>query len=172
MTVSAVGSHDNSKLNTIVKSTALGMAGGYALKYVYPIQKQENSINSRALINYCRKITNKAKVKEFLKEGVNSKAKDVFVKMIESNDKTAFNPSSLMKKVKSLGGEESLAGKEFRSIIRNVNEVSSDLSRIFAKGYDFALKYKRPAIPFLVVGAGLGFLAGFAHNVMKTDFDA
>ena len=40
MTVSAVGSHDNSKLNTIVKSTEVGMAGGYSLKYLYPVLKQ------------------------------------------------------------------------------------------------------------------------------------
>jgi len=35
MTVSAVGQNENSKLFTVVKSTAVGMAGGYALKYLY-----------------------------------------------------------------------------------------------------------------------------------------
>ena len=51
MTVSAVGSHDNSKLNTIVKSTAVGMVGGYALKYLYPVQKQEDNISRRSMLN-------------------------------------------------------------------------------------------------------------------------
>lgn len=172
MTVSAVGQHDNSKLNTIVKSTAVGMAGGYALKYLYPIQKQENNISRRALINYCRKITNKAKVDEFIKSGVKTKAQDLFVKMIESKDKDIFTHKNITKKVGILGGENSAAGKEFRGIIRNVDEVSKNLSRRFATAYHVMLKIKRPAVPFLVAGAGIGFLTGFAHNVMKTDFDA
>ena len=165
MTVSAVGSHDNSKLNTIVKSTAVGMAGGYALKYLYPVQKQEDNISRRSMLNYCRKVTNRAKADDFRGNGVKSKAQDVFIKMIDSNDKDAFTS-------KSLGGEESLAGKEFRGIIRTVNETSKNLTRRFMTAYHVMLKIKRPAIPFLVAGAGVGFLTGFAHNVMKTDFDA
>lgn len=172
MTVSAVGQQDNSKLNTIIKSTAAGMAGGYALKYLYPVQKQEDFINRRWMINYCRKVTNKAKVQEFKNNGVKSKAQDVFVKMIESKDKDAFTSKNIAARVKALGGEESFAGKEFRGIIRNVNELSKELTRNFAKGYHVMLKLKRPAVPFLVAGSGVGFLAGFAHNVFKMDFDA
>lgn len=172
MTVSAVGSHDNSKLNTIVKSTAVGMAGGYALKYLYPIQKQEDNISRRSMLNYCRKVTNRAKADDFRGNGVKSKAQDLFIKMIDSNDKDAFTSKSIVKRVKALGGEESLAGKEFRGIIRTVNETSKNLTRRFMTAYHVMLKIKRPAIPFLVAGAGVGFLTGFAHNVMKTDFDA
>ena len=79
---------------------------------------------------------------------------------------------NITKKVGILGGENSAAGKEFRGIIRNVDEVSKNLSRRFATAYHVMLKIKRPAVPFLVAGAGIGFLTGFAHNVMKTDFDA
>ena len=70
MTVSAVGSHDNSKFNTIVKSTAVGMAGGYALKYLYPVQKQEDNISRRSMLNYCRKVTNRAKADDFRGNGI------------------------------------------------------------------------------------------------------
>ena len=34
------------------------------------------------------------------------------------------------------------------------------------------LKFKRPAVPFLVAGAGVGFLTGFARNVLKDDLSA
>lgn len=172
MTVSAVGTNDNSKLYTVVKSTAIGAAAGYAAKYVLPITKQEDTVTRRTMINYCRKITNKAKVAEFKADGVKSKAQDVFVKMIESKDKDAFSLSSLNKKVRALGGEDSAAGKEFRGIIRDVNELSKNLTRRFAKSYHHMLKDIRPSAPFIVAGAGIGFFAGFAHNVMKTDFDA
>ena len=104
--------------------------------------------------------------------GVKSKAQDVFIKMIDSNDKDAFTSKSISAKVKALGGENSVAGKEFRGIIRNVDEMSKSLTRRFTTAYHVMLKIKRPAVPFLVAGAGVGFLTGFAHNVMKTDFDA
>ena len=35
--------------------------------------------------------------------------------------------------------------------------------------YRMMLKIKRPVIPFLVAGAGVGFLTGFTHNVLRTD---
>ena len=53
-----------------------------------------------------------------------------------------------------------------------LNETSKNITRRFMTAYHVMLKIKRPAIPFLVAGAGVGFLTGFAHNVMKTDFDA
>lgn len=172
MTVSAVGNGDNSRLSTIVKSTAVGMAAGYASKYVLPVTKQEDTISKRTMISYCRKITNNSRVKEYQEAGVKSKAQDMFVKMIESKDKDAFLDDSIKKKVTALGGEDSLAGKEFRTIIRDVNNSASMLAKRFAKIYYYVLKDIRPSAPFVVAGAGIGFLAGFAHNVMKTDFDA
>ena len=172
MTVSAVGQNENTKLYTVVKTTAVGAALGYASKYMLPVTKQEDTISKRTMINYCRKVTNKAKVAEIKAEGVKSRAQDVFVKMIESKDKDAFTSKSLSAKVKSLGGENSIDGKEFRGIIRNVDQMSKSLTRRFITAYHVMLKIKRPTVPFLVAGAGIGFLTGFAHNVMKTDFDA
>ena len=172
MTVSAVGQNENSRLNTVAKATAIGAAGGVALKYLLPITKQEDTISRRTMINYCRKVTNKAKVAEFTKNGIKTTAQDCFVKMIESKDKDAFNYDVLAKKVQALGGENSAAGKEFRSIIRTVNEDSKVMTRYMAKSYHIMLKKIRPVVPFIVAGAGAGFLAGFAHNVLKTDFYA
>lgn len=174
MTVRAVGQNDNnnSRLGVVVKSTAVGTAAGYAMKWLWPIQKQEDTINRRAIINYCRKITNKAKVQEFNNMGIKTKAQDVFVKMIESGDKDAFTNESLAKKVAILGGEASIDGKEFRGIIRNVNESSREMMKRFAVSYHIMLKKIRQPIPFLVAGAGIGFFTGFTHNVMKCDYNA
>ena len=139
MTVSAVGQNENSKLYTVVKTTAVGAALGYASKYMLPVTKQEDTVSRRTMINYCRKITNKARVAEINSSGTKTKAQDVFVKMIESKDKDAFSLTSIKKKVKALGGEDSAAGKEFRGIIRDVNDLSKNLTKRFAKSYHFML---------------------------------
>ena len=60
MTVNAVGKSDN--LYTIIQTTAAGSVAGYASKYILPVTKQENSISKSSMLNYCRKITNKAKI--------------------------------------------------------------------------------------------------------------
>ncbi len=173
MTVSAIGQNErNTSLSTIVKSTAAGTAAGYAMKWIWPVQKQENTMNHRALINYCRKMTNKAKVKEYKGFKSLSQAQDSFVKMIESGDKEAFLEKNLKTRVESLGGENSIAGKEFRNIIRNVNEEARLMTKRFGVSYHIMLKKIRPAVPFLVAGAGIGFFTGFTHNVMKCDYDA
>ncbi len=175
MSVSAVGQNENSRLNTIVKATALGTAGGYALKYLWPVTNQENDFNKKTVINYCRKVTNKNCVREYKSNKLLTPAQDMFVKLIEVEEKTnknAFSYDDIKAKVAQLGGEDSAAGKEFRNIIRYVDETSRNMTRKFAASYHLMLKLKRPAIPFLVAGAGVGFFAGFAHNVMKDDFSA
>ena len=172
MTVRSVQNDGNSRLGTIVQSTAAGTVAGYAMKWLWPIQKQEDNLSKRVMINYCRKITNKARVHEYNTLGVKTKAQDCFVKMIESGDKKAFSPTSLAKKVEALGGEASDAGKEFRGIIRNVDEQAHELVRRFAISHNIMLKKIRPVIPFLVAGAGIGFFTGFTYNVMRNDYYA
>ena len=151
MTVSAVGQNDgSSRLNTIIKSTAVGTATGYAMKYLWPVTKQENDITAKTMINYCRKLTNKAKVKEINSVGVKTKAQDYFVKMIESGDKEAFKEEKIKERIAKMGGEDSAAGKEFRSIIRNVNETASQMTKRWAVAYKFMLKKIRPTVPVQV----------------------
>ncbi len=169
MTIRAVGQNENSHIGTIIASTSAGAGAGYALKYLYPVTKQENDFNRKVMINYCHKVTNKAKVKEFKDAGIKTSAQDCFVRMIESGDKEAFVPKKLAQKVKGLGGETSVAGKEFRGIIRTVNEASSQMFKRWGTAYHLMLKVKRPVVPFIVAGAGAGFLAGFTRNVLRTD---
>ena len=184
MTIRAVGQDNDTRLSTIVKSTAAGTVGGYAVKYLWPVTKQEDDINRRAMINYCRKITNKAKVDEFNTLGkAKSKAQDAFIKMIDDekqglvkNEKgekvSPFTNDYYKKVVKELGGDDSFAGKEFMNIIGNVNETSRRMAKRFMISHKITLKRIRPVVPFLVAGAGVGFFTGFAHNVMKTDYYA
>lgn len=167
MAVRAVGHENNSGLYSVTASTIAGGALGYVAKDLAPVTSQETIVDKRAMVNYCRKITNKAKVAEFYKAGIKTPAQDMFVKMIESKDKDAFTPKSLDTKIAALGGENSQAAKEFRGIIRDVNAVSTQLTKKFGKAYYRMLKDIRPTAPFIVAGAGVGFFAGFAHNVFK-----
>jgi len=169
MTIRAVGQNEHSHIGTVVASTAVGAGTGYGLKYLWPVTKQEDDFNSNVMRNYCHKISNRAKVKEFNEAGVKTKAQDCFVKMIESGDKEAFLEQKIAKRVGALGGESSVAGKEFRGIIRTVNEASAQMLKRWNTAYHMMLKIKRPVVPFLVAGAGVGFLAGFTHNVLKAD---
>ena len=120
----------------------------------------------------CYKNVNDAKVDEFRKSGSMTRAQEAFVKMFESRDKDAFKRESINKKVLELGGENSQAGKEYRNIINTVNESAAKMKRLFTVSENIMLRYIRPAVPFLVAGAGIGFFTGFAHNVMHCDYDA
>lgn len=186
MTVTRVGQQDNtsSRLSTIVKSTAAGTVAGYATKWIWPVMKQEDTIDKKAMFNYCRKVTNRAKAKEFAALADKSLAQDSFIEMankgytnIVKDDgrklkKSLFTADEIAKRVDALGGENSVAGKELKGIIRGVNEQSKQMMRRFSTSYGIMLKKIRQPIPFLVAGAGVGFFTGFTHNVMKTDYYA
>lgn len=174
MTIRAVGQqNENRSLSTVVKSTAIGALAGYSAKYVWPVDRRECDIYPRKFVNLGRKVANENKIEEFDKFTKKSPAQEAFINMVNedkgSKIKKSFSMENVSKKVAELGGEESAAGKELRGIIRDTTTFASKISRRVASAYNFILKFKRPAIPFIVTGAGVGFLAGFIHNVVKTD---
>lgn len=169
MTVNAVGKNDNRNLNTVVKSTAVGAATGYSLKYLWHVNKQEADISSKRFINLGRKIANEAKLEKLNALPERTPAQDTFIKMAKSPDKDTFSFSNITKKVAKLGGEDSVAGKELRSIIRDANTSADQMFRRLSSAYRVMLKNKRPAVPFLVAGAGAGFITGIMKNVMRND---
>lgn len=175
MTVSAVGKNDNSCLNTVAKSTVLGAGAGYSMKYLWHVNKQETGISLRRFINMGRKIANDNALASFPPVGERTPAQDCFVKLIETDKtakgtpKKAFSFVNISKEVQKLGGEDAANGKELRSIIRDVNSSARQVSRRLCGAYKMMLKNKRPAIPFLVAGAGAGFMAGIIRNVIKND---
>ncbi len=74
--------------------------------------------------------------------------------------------------VKTLGGNDSAAGKEFRQIIKDVNKEASKVSRAFLKGVHKHLKAIRYTAPLLITGAAAGFAAGFLHNYLSHKTEA
>ena len=173
MTVRAIGQDDrSSSLNTIIKSTAAGTVAGYAMKWIWPVTKQEDTFSRREILEFNRKAANRKKVDEIKAQGEKTNAQVVFVNMIDSEDKDAFKDTTINKKIKILGGEGSSDAKELRRLIKDVKESANKAARFDIIGRKIGLKYMRPVIPFLVAGAGVGFFGGFAHNVMKTDYYA
>lgn len=168
MTVKAVGTND-SNLNTVVKSTATGAAIGYSLKYLWPINSQEADVSPRRFINLGRKISNSAKLDKLKTMSERTPAQDVFMKMAKSKDKKVFSFSNIAKEVERLGGKDSAAGKELRSIIKDVNSSANQMYKRLHSAYCMMIKNKRPAVPFLVAGAGAGFITGIIKNVMRND---
>lgn len=173
MTVSAVGKNDSSCLSTVAKSTAVGMAVGYSAKYFWPVNKQEIGNSQRKLIKLGQKIANEGKIEELTKLSQRTLAQDAFIKIVESDKnvvpKRAFSMSNLEKTVESLGGKDSVNGKQFRAILKDVNSQAHQIAKRLNAAYGIILKYKRPAIPFLVAGAGTGFIAGIMKNIVKND---
>lgn len=169
MTVSAVGKNENSSLGTVASSTALGAATGYSLKYLWPVSNQEIDISKKKFINLGRKIANEAQIDKIGELKERTPAQDCFIKMANSKDKKTFTFDNISKKVKALGGEDSAAGKELKGLIRDANNSAIKISRRLYGAYRIMLKNKRPAVPFLVAGAGAGFITGIIKNVMRND---
>lgn len=169
MTVSAVGKNDNNCISTVINTTALGAASGYSLKYLWHVNEQEVDISPQRFLNLGRKIANEAQIEKINALPERTPAQDCFVKMAKSRDKGIFSPKSLAAKVAKLGGEDSANGKELRSIIRDADSVAEKMFKRLNSAYRIIVKNKRPAIPFLVAGAGAGFIAGIMRNVMRND---
>lgn len=74
--------------------------------------------------------------------------------------------------VKKLGGDNSQAGKEFRRIISEVDQSSSQVSRKLLQACHKVIKEKRYASPLIIAGAAAGFAAAFIHNVFSTKTEA
>ncbi len=84
----------------------------------------------------------------------------------------AFARENLNMIVRKLGGEESVAGKEFRTIIKEVDQNAATASRECIKGCHNTLKSKRYAAPLVITGAVAGFAAAFLHNVFTHKTEA
>ena len=167
MTVRAVGQDDrNTSLSTVVKSTVAGTTAGYVMKRVWPVQKQENTINRRVIVDFSNQIMNKEFADAFKDLKQMTPAQDMFVKAVESGKSDVFARKNVLKTMQELG---EASGKEYRDIVRNAGQSASRLAKYYASSCYSMIKRNRPSVPFLVAGAGAGFLAGFAHNVMKCD---
>lgn len=83
-----------------------------------------------------------------------------------------FATENIASIVKNLGGEDSVAGKEFRRIIKEVDQDASKVSRKILKACHNTLKENRYTAPLVIAGAAAGFGAAFIHNVLSTKTEA
>lgn len=174
MTVTAVGQDEHSNIGTVVMSTAVGTGVGYAMKYLWPVNKQElnikneheRNISPRRFVNLGYKVANENKVEELLRLSERTPAQDCFIKMAKSKDKSTFSRGNIAKEIKNLGDE---SGKELEVIINNVDKSARRIYKYLLASNNFMLRRIRPVVPFLVAGAGAGFLTGFMRNVLRTD---
>ncbi|MBR5555087.1 hypothetical protein IKU74_03635 [bacterium] len=83
-----------------------------------------------------------------------------------------FASENIAHVVKSLGGEESNAGKEFRRIIKEVDQDASKVSRKLLQACHKVMKEKRYTAPLIIAGAAAGFATAFVHNVLSTKTEA
>ena len=89
-----------------------------------------------------------------------------------SNLTNVFANDNLKFIVGKLGGEESSAGKEFRRIVKEVDQEASTVSRKILAACKKVVKDKRYTAPLIIAGAAAGFATAFVHNVLSTKTEA
>lgn len=111
-----------------------------------------------------------AMIKKGFNEGVLQTKLDEFndscIKSVVTNEHV-FSLDNRKAIIKSLGGENSSAGIEFKAIIKEVNQSSSSMAKKVVHACQNIVKNKRYATPLVVAGAAVGFAAGFIHNVFS-----
>ncbi len=86
--------------------------------------------------------------------------------------KNCFVSDNIKSIVKKLGGEASDAGKEFRQIIKEVDQNASKTSRAILRGVHKHLKDIRYTAPLLLTGAAAGFAGAFIKNYLSHKTEA
>ena len=120
----------------------------------------------KKILGFSRKAANKRAMNKFAKAPSLSPAQDEFVKLATSVDKEAFAKTKVANIIKKLGETD---GAELSKIIKNVNDEAVKGAKIRTVFERFKVKNRREVIPFLLAGAGLGFLFGVTRNVFRTD---
>ncbi|MBP3924426.1 hypothetical protein J6E39_04210 [bacterium] len=171
MTIEAIhSSNDNGMLSTVVKASSIGAGLGYLAKYTVPVHADEKDARYHQVMKITR--VESAKIKADAIEDIRnvknkSLAQDTFIKMIDNKEK--ITSENINKKIKKLGGENSVDAIEFKNIISGINESAADLTRRCKRIYSGIIKKSRPASPFIAAGALSGLFIGIAHNVLKTN---
>ncbi len=169
MTVKAVQNDGQRSgvFSSVLKATVTGGVTGYIAKQVIPLTTEElKDIPYRAIINAARKDTNKNMVAKLKGMEDRTPAHDTFIKMIdEKNFKNAGRIAEGLEKA----GEENSAkiAKEFRAIIKTVDEQSKAMAKNITGSFHKMIKCKRPTAAFVVPGAIVGFVSGAIYNAFK-----
>ena len=171
MTVTAVQNDGNRRgvFSSVLKATVAGGVTGYIAKQVIPLTTEElKDIPYRAIINSARKDTNKnmvSKLKSLPAED-RTLAHDAFIKMIDEKKLKKANSiaDDLLK-----SGKENAANlaKEFKVIVKTVDEQSKAMAKNITGSFHKMIKCKRPTAAFVVPGAIIGFVSGAIYHAFK-----
>lgn len=169
MTVKAV-QNDNNRggvFSSVLKATVTGGATGYIAKQVIPLTTEElKDIPYRAIVNAARKDTNKNMVAKLKGLDERNLAHDTFIKMIdEKNFKNVDKIAESLAQSTEKNAAE--IAKEFKGIVKTVNEQSRKVAKNITGSFHQMIKCKRPTAAFVVPGAIVGFVSGAIYNAFK-----
>lgn len=181
MTVSAIGSADNNHRTCLIpmaEGALVGAGVGMALKYGYPLNKDEKNTNEYLSVMNdikSKKTTYSAWTHSMLddisKKNQRSLAEDVFVKTYEG-----------LKYGDKVSGEGRIH-KAFRTVKEQKPELLPELKRLFLDArlqaekiakkhveiYNLATKHIRPTGFFVTAGAITGAVVAMVHEVLRTE---
>lgn len=178
MKVEAIESNDRkySCLNAMTKGVILGAAGGYAGKYLIPLQDDEKKTPEyRKVINKIHTQKNEynqetAAFVDSLKFKENkSLAEDKFVKLFDGiKEGDHVKRSSIRNTLNDLRSNPQ-ALSEFRRICKTSSEVAKKAAERCIGAYDLATKHLRPTGFFVAAGAVTGAIIGLIGDIIRTD---
>lgn len=174
MKTHSIQSNENS-FPTIIKASAAGGIAGYAAKYMLPLTSDEMDDEFKGAIEIIRKESKKAKAKsiETLRNIPDKTlAQDTFIKMIDVKNEEGLSKIGRAFKMKKVFEEAKLTDSDkiqLKSIMSNVNEKAASMFKRCSSAYEGAVKKTRQTGAFVAAGIAAGFLAGLAHNILKTD---
>ena len=181
-----------SVFGAISKGIVAGGALGYAAKVMLPLQESEKNKEYYASVTEIKNQAKKTKgivIDEIRRMENKSPAQDVFLKMVDAQNKKPSVTNRIGNFVRSLFGKKPKttevlhatsmrnivrkAGlnmkdmKELENIIAQVNEKAITSTRRYLKAYDAAYKsVRRPGIAYITVGAVAGFFGGLALKIL------
>lgn len=179
MKVEAIQGHDKRRtvLGPLGAGAAIGAAGGYVLKYTYPITQDEKQTDE--YIKVMDKIKKQKTEYNFRTEKyVNtikakpqkSVAEDEFVKMFDGlKDGDHVGSARIRKALKNVQEKKPQEVLEFKRICKDSLEIANKTAKQCMKAYDLATKFIRPTSFFLITGAVVGAVIALINDIMKTD---
>lgn len=174
MKTNAIQSNETS-FPTIMKTSALGGVAGYAAKYMLPLTSDEMDDEFKGAIEIIRRESKKAKAKSIdTLRNIPEKtlAQDTFIKMIDVKNEEGLSKIGRAFKMKKVFEEAKLTDADkvqLKSIMSSVNEKAANMFKRCSSAYEGAVKKTRQTGMFVAAGIAAGFIAGLAHNILKTD---
>ena len=172
-----VNSNHRTCLTPLSQGAVIGAATGLALKYAYPLNKEEKSTREYLAdmndIN-TKKTTYSAWTKSMLdeigKKSGKSAAEDVFVKTYDGlkyGDKVGYSRiANAFKAIKEQKPDEML---ELKGLFYTARQQAEKIAKRHTEIYNLATKHIRPTGFFMTAGAITGAVVAMAREVLRTE---